>query len=84
MFTLILINKQLFEQLYFKIYNTGMQIPLKKPAVGWTSNWQHFDYMEDFFNGLPFSEIKGIYIIVQPAQSYLIKLFTVFKTRIDG
>ena len=61
------LNKQLFEQLYFKIYNTGMQIPLKKPAVGWTSNWQHFDYMEDFFNGLPFSEIKGIYIIVQPA-----------------
>ena len=46
-------NPQLFEQLYFEIYNVGHYKYLKKEH-SYTGAFWHFSFMQDYFESLPF------------------------------
>lgn len=59
-------DKQLFEQLQFKIYNVGYYLPLKNEYL-YNDSFEHFKFMEDFFNSLPFKRVKKILLMVLPA-----------------
>jgi|TARA_B110000908_G_C10267709_1_gene466179 hypothetical protein len=59
-------NPQLFEQLYFEIYNVGHYKYLKKEH-SYTGAFWHFSFMQDYFESLPFKNIREILLMVLPA-----------------
>lgn len=59
-------NKQLFEQLYFKIYNVGYFKYLKF-NYNYTDTMNNFHFMQNFFESLPFSSIREILLMVLPS-----------------
>lgn len=59
-------NKQLFEQLHFKIYNVGYY-KLLKGNYSYTDSFEYFSFMETFLDSLPFKNIKKILLMVLPA-----------------
>lgn len=60
-------DHQMFEQLYFELYNVGHYRVLKE-NYNYTSAFdEHFIFMEDFFSSLPFTRIREILLMVQPA-----------------
>ena len=59
-------NKQIFEQLYFEIYNVGHYVYLRKNNT-YTDAYEHFDFMQEYFESLPFSNIREIILMVLPA-----------------
>ena len=60
-------NKQLFEQMFFKIYNVGHFKCLKRNYQYNETFIEHFSFMAEFFDSLPFTRIREILIIILPA-----------------
>jgi hypothetical protein len=59
-------NKQIFEQLYFKIYNVG-HFKYLKFKYEYTDTMNYFSFMQGFIESLPFSKIREILLMVLPA-----------------
>ena len=60
-------HRQIFEQLYFELYNVGHYKELMQNYEYTDTFKEHFSFMEDFFDSLPFKSIREILLMVQVA-----------------
>ena len=60
-------DKQMFEQLHFKIYNVGSYICLKLNGEYINDYYHYWSFMDKWISTLPFSYIDKIIVMVLPA-----------------